>query len=305
MPHFLQRIEPVIARLRNSLFFIQNSSLRDFLIACCCALILSGCQTPEHPDEYGYDIQPEPKPSDEPPSRYGNQESYTVNGMTFQVRPTSEGYREVGVASWYGKQFHGRPTSTMEPFDMFSISAAHPTLPIPTYVRVTNLENNSSMIVRVNDRGPFHANRIIDLSYGAAVRLGFANQGTAQVEVEAVAPYQVRWEGAGNTAYSQTNTHRGATYQSAYDPNSNNQRFVYLQAGAYLDSASAQKALSRLQQWLQSRGMQEPVHLVFNDGYQKLHVGPLRNFSQAEALRQQLSASPWGKPIWIEVNPNR
>lgn len=263
--------------------------------------LLAGCQTTDYPDEYGYDIQPELKPSDEPPSRYGNQETYNVNGKNYNVMASSEGYNQVGVASWYGKQFHGRPTSTMEPFDMFAISAAHPNLPIPTYVRVTNLTNNTSIVVRVNDRGPFHANRIIDLSYGAAVRLGFAKQGTTQVRVEALAPYQVRWDAGGN----QYGTNPGSTYAAAYDATSTNQRFVYLQAGAYLDSHSAQKALSRLQNWLQARNMNEPVHLVFNEGYQKLHIGPLRNFNMAESLRQQLSSSPWGKPIWIEVNPNR
>lgn len=279
------------------------NSTRLLLASLCFALVLTGCQTNDY-DEYGYNIQPEPKPSDEPPSRYGNNETYNVMGRTYNVRSTSEGYSQVGIASWYGKQFHGRPTSTMEPFDMYAISAAHPSLPIPTYVRVTNLENNESIIVRVNDRGPFHADRIIDLSYGAAVRLGFAKQGTTQVKVEAVAPYQVRWDGANQFGYQQP-TKQGSTYESAYRYGSNNQRFVYLQAGAYVDSQSAQKALNRLQQWLVSRNINEPVHLIFNDGYQKLHVGPIQDFTMAESLKRQLTASPWGKPIWIEVNPNR
>lgn len=276
-------------------------ALRTVLLSFAAGLILVGCQANDYPDEYGYDIQPELKPSDEPPSRYGNQPTYNVNGKSYNVMASSEGYNEIGIASWYGKQFHGRPTSTMEPFDMFAISAAHPSLPIPTYVRVTNLANNASLVVRVNDRGPFHANRIIDLSFGAAVRLGFDKAGTTQVRVEALAPYQVRWDAVKN----QYGMNPGSTYSAAYDPNSASQRFVYLQAGAYLDSQSAQKALSRLQQWLQARNMNEPVHLVFNEGYQKLHIGPLRNFNMAQSLRQQLSTSPWGQPIWIEVNPNR
>lgn len=285
------------------MIIFTRSSFRLLCIGLLCSLFV-GCQTPDYSDEYGYDIQPELKPSNEPPSRYGNKESYVVNGKTYNVLPSSEGYSKVGMASWYGKKFHGRPTSTMEPFDMFAISAAHPSLPIPTYVRVTNLENNASMIVRVNDRGPFHADRIIDLSYGAAVRLGFAKKGTAEVKIETVAPYQVRWDG-GATQHGQSTAQRGSTYNAAYDTGSANQRFVYLQAGAFVDTRSAKKALSRMQKWLVSRNIQEPAHLVFADGYQKLHVGPLRNFNMAESLRQQLSSSHWGKPIWIEVNPNR
>lgn len=281
--------------------FVSTGILLPLAIGLLASVFLVGCQSSGYPDDNGYGIQPEPKPSDEPPSRYGNQASYTVKGKTYHVKPSSEGYSEVGIASWYGKQFHGRPTSTMEPFDMFAISAAHPSLPIPTYVRVTNLENNASIVVRVNDRGPFHANRIIDLSYGAAVRLGFANNGTAQVRVDALAPYQVRWSGE-NQQYG---SRAGTTYSSAYASTSANQRFVYLQAGAYLDSQSAEKAMRRLQSWLISRNMNAQVHKIYSDGYQKLHIGPLRNFSMAESLKQQLSASPWGNPIWIEVNPNR
>ncbi len=131
---------------------------------------------------------PEPQPRHEPRSRYGNPDSYEVFGKRYSVLPSAKGYRERGIASWYGTKFHGRRTSSGEPYDMFAITAAHKSLPLPSYVRVTNLENGRSLIVRVNDRGPFHPGRIIDLSYTAAVRLGVYAKGSARVEVTALEP---------------------------------------------------------------------------------------------------------------------
>ena len=118
-------------------------------------------------------------------SKRGNR-PYTVWGKRYHVLETASGYDQVGRASWYGVKFNGRQTSSGEVFDMFQLTAAHRSLPIPTYVRVTNLDNDRQSIVRVNDRGPFHAERIIDLSYAAAVKLGFEDHGTARVRVEAV-----------------------------------------------------------------------------------------------------------------------
>ena len=128
----------------------------------------------------------EPVPKHEPVAKYGNKSPYTVLGRTYEVLPTNRGYRERGLASWYGTKFHGRLTSSREPYDMYKITAAHKTLPLPSYVRVTNLENGRSLVVRVNDRGPFHEGRIIDLSYTAAIRLGVHIKGTARVEVVAL-----------------------------------------------------------------------------------------------------------------------
>ncbi len=131
---------------------------------------------------------PEPQPRHEPRSRYGNPDSYEVFGKRYHVLPSAKGYSERGIASWYGTKFHGRRTSSGEPYDMFAITAAHKSLPLPSYVKVTNLENGRSLIVRVNDRGPFHPGRIIDLSYTAAVRLGVYAKGSARVEVTALEP---------------------------------------------------------------------------------------------------------------------
>ena len=131
---------------------------------------------------------PDAVPVAEPRSRYGNPKSYEVMGGRYFVLESAEGYKESGRASWYGTKFHGRRTSSGEPYDMYQMTAAHKTLPLPTYVRVTRKSNGRSVIVRVNDRGPFHTGRIIDLSYAAAARLDLLKEGSAEVVVEAVQP---------------------------------------------------------------------------------------------------------------------
>jgi rare lipoprotein A len=134
------------------------------------------------------DLIPEPDVRDEPHSRYGNRSPYTVLGKTYRVLDSAEGYDETGIASYYGNKFHGRRTSNLEVYDMYAFTAAHKTLPLPSFARVTNLANGRSVIVRVNDRGPFHDGRIIDLSYAAAVKLGVDRTGTARVEVQGLMP---------------------------------------------------------------------------------------------------------------------
>ena len=131
---------------------------------------------------------PNAVPKDEPKSRYGNPSSYVVFGKRYYVMDSSKGYVEEGIASWYGTKFHGRRTSSGETYDMYAMTAAHKTLPLPTYVRVTNLNNNKFVILKVNDRGPFHENRIIDLSYTAAIKLDIIKNGTGLVEVRAIEP---------------------------------------------------------------------------------------------------------------------
>jgi rare lipoprotein A len=129
---------------------------------------------------------PNAKPKAEPKSRYGNPKTYTVFDKSYEVLPTSKGYKVRGKASWYGKKFHGYRTSNGETYDMYSMSAAHKTLPLPTYAKVTNLDNGKTVVVKINDRGPFHADRIIDLSYAAAAKLGILGKGTGNVEVHAI-----------------------------------------------------------------------------------------------------------------------
>ncbi len=133
-------------------------------------------------------VPPDAVPQVEPKSKMGNMSSYVVFGHKYYTRPTSRDYVERGVASWYGSDFHGRKTSNGERYDMYDMTAAHKTLPLPTYARVTNLENGRSTVLRINDRGPFHDNRLIDLSYSAARKLGVVQRGTAKVEVRSIDP---------------------------------------------------------------------------------------------------------------------
>ena len=134
------------------------------------------------------DAIPEPEVTNEPRSAVGNRPSYAVLGKTYKVMADTHGYVEKGTASYYGQKFHGRRTSNLEVYDMYAFTAAHKTLPLPSFARVTNLDNGKSVVVRVNDRGPFHEGRVIDLSYAAAVKLGITQRGTGRVEVRALQP---------------------------------------------------------------------------------------------------------------------
>lgn len=156
--------------------------------------VLSACSSqPRYdsgPRQSGSNVPPripaDAIPRDEPRSRYGNGPYYKVFGVTYKVLDTNYGYQERGVASWYGNKFHGQPTSSQETYNMYAMTAAHKSLPIPSYVRVKNLRNGKSVVVRVNDRGPFIDNRLIDLSYSAARKLDMITAGTSLVEVKAI-----------------------------------------------------------------------------------------------------------------------
>lgn len=167
-------------------------------VAALVLLHVAGCSTGPRPGGYYQDDGPDGsapvavKAADATPrveahARSGNK-PYIALGVSYTPLPSSRGYRERGIASWYGKKFHGRRTSSGEPYDMHGMSAAHKTLPLPTYVRVRNLDNGRTAVVRVNDRGPFLHNRLIDLSYAAADKLGIVGTGTGLVEVEAIDP---------------------------------------------------------------------------------------------------------------------
>ncbi len=136
-----------------------------------------------NPDEI-----PDAVPRVEPRSKYGNMETYVVRGRRYYTKQSSDGHVERGLASWYGPNFHSRKTSSGERYDMYAMTAAHKTLPLPTYARVTNVENGRSAVVKINDRGPFHGPRVIDLSYAAATKLGVVRKGTAMVEIRAIDP---------------------------------------------------------------------------------------------------------------------
>lgn len=168
------------------------SGLRSTVLLAGLIALLSGCAGPgekDGPGNWAGDAEiADAVPKTEPRSRYGNPDSYVVFGKRYKTKASATGHFERGVASWYGKKFHGRRTSSGERYDMYAMTAAHKTLPLPTYAKVTNLENGRSTVVRINDRGPFHGDRVIDLSYAAATKLGVVRTGTAFVEVKAIDP---------------------------------------------------------------------------------------------------------------------
>jgi rare lipoprotein A len=196
---------------------------------------------------------PDAVPRVEPRSRYGNPPFYDVFGKRYYVLSSSTAYVERGVASWYGPGFHKIRTSTGEPYDMYGMTAAHKTLPLPAYVRVTNLQNGRSIVVRVNDRGPFVDNRIIDLSYTAAAKLDMLRNGTAMVEVRAIDPTV---PAAGSTVFASLSvgsliSTAGAAETApvpppATAPAPSHDATLFVQAGAFADPANAERLAARL-----------------------------------------------------------
>ncbi len=191
----------------------------------------------------------EPVPRAEPRSRYGNRSPYTVLGKSYRVLDRADGYHERGVASWYGTKFNGRATSSGELYDMCVFSAAHKSLPLPSFVRVSNLDNGRSLIVRVNDRGPFHSGRIMDLSYAAAVRLGVDRTGTARVELQAIgadgeAAPPSRLAANDAVHYSEVGLPRPVAVAAASFDNDGDR---LVQVGSFGEKANAKRLLNRLQ----------------------------------------------------------
>ena len=220
---------------------------------------------------------PQPTPKDEPRSRYGNVPTYRVWGVTYQVLDSSRGYVEDGIASWYGAKFHGHRTSSGEPYDMYQLSAAHKTLPLPTWARVTNLDNGKSTVVRINDRGPFHSERIIDLSWAAAVKLDIDQRGTGRVRVEALSTEPA----------DQTQTVMAAT--SSPPPPAG---ALYLQAGAF---GQREGALA-LQANLVER-FSWPVTIRSNDSIHRVWIGPFSSEKERLGAREAIAKSGLATPV--------
>ncbi|KAA0068244.1 septal ring lytic transglycosylase RlpA family protein [Rhodanobacter sp. T12-5] len=219
----------------------------------------------------------EPVPKVEPRSLYGNKSPYTVLGHTYRVLPTARGYDERGIASFYGNKFHGYKTSSLETYDMYAFSAASTTLPLPSYARVTNLENGKSVIVRVNDRGPFHQNRLIDLSYAAAVKIGIWPKGTGLVEVRGIDPAHPGKELPPPAVV--TSGHPG----------------IYLQVGAFADVTNA----ARLAQRLRGAGLDDvQTSDVLVDGrrVRRVRVGPLQDVGRADAVSARIEGMGLPRP---------
>jgi len=215
-------------------------------------------------------------PREEPRSRYGNPPNYQVYGQTYKVLTSSHGYQERGVASWYGKKFHGRMTSSQEPYDMYEMTAAHKTLPLPTYVRVRNLKNNRSIIVRVNDRGPFVDNRLIDLSYSAAVKLDMIRDGTSLVEVTAIS-----FDEPPTVAQS------NATIPVSKSRRPEPEATIFVQAGAFGDVSNARRRFALLK-----NGGVGPVFVdqdkSTSPALYRVRIGPIANAIQYDSIVEEL-----------------
>ena len=213
---------------------------------------------------------PNPKVVALEPSATGNRPEYEVWGKTYSVMESAQGYQAEGVASWYGAKFHGRRTSSGEVYDMYRLTAAHRSLPIPVFARVTNLRNGRSTIVKINDRGPFHAERLIDLSFAAAVKLDFHQAGTAPVRIEVLE-------------------------RSLEEPHQEPEQSYYLHAGQFSSEDQAQSALSRLA----SLGNSSVQIIALERGGFALRIGPIASRPGLNRLQALLIALDIGLPTLV------
>jgi len=217
-------------------------------------------------------------PKEEPFSRYGNPKTYKVFGKKYHVLKSNKGYQKKGTASWYGRKFHGRRTSSGEPYDMFAMTAAHKSLPLPTYAKVKNLSNGKEIIVKINDRGPFVEDRLIDLSYTAAKKLGVYDSGTANVLVTAIDPKQYK-------KYQRKKPAKVIASRESY------QKPLYIQLGAFKNRDNADKLASNAQNL--ERINKSLVKVVSPQKFSTLYkvkVGPLKTMTEAQKLKQDLAS---------------
>jgi rare lipoprotein A len=281
--------------------------MRAQLFAAALALaVLAGCSTapkgpppidlPKKPSYYSDDGPPltvpdnlaqvpDAVPRDEPFHRFANR-PYTVFGQTYVPVVDKEATRQRGLASWYGRKFHGQKTSSGEPYDMFAMTAAHKTFPIPSYARVTNVKNGLSVVVRINDRGPFHSGRIIDLSYGAAVRIGIAAAGSGMVEVERIfeATGASIERAAPPVAVAAAAPAAIETPLVAQEPLG-----LWIQLGAFSSRESAESFRDHAVRELS--WMHEPVAIASRDGVHRVRLGPYRNREEASAIADKVRES--------------
>jgi len=216
---------------------------------------------PEPTPPPNLDAVPDAVPREEPLHRFANR-TYVALGNTYTPQTERRAHSQEGLASWYGRRFHGKKTASGEPYDMYAMTAAHPTLPIPSYARITALDTGKSVVVRINDRGPFHSSRIIDLSYTAAHKLGYLSRGSTRVRVESLDP-------------ATTDT-QGVTIDEG----------IYLQLGAFSNAGNAQKLLDRLTHELQVDPAR--TRLVLNDSLHRVQLGPYPSDDAAHADRERV-----------------
>lgn len=264
-----------------------------------------GDDIPDHLDDI-----PDAQPRSEPLHRFANK-PYVVLGKSYVPETSVRPFQQRGIASWYGKKFHGQKTSIGEPYDMFSMTAAHPTLAIPSYVRVTNVSSGKSVVVRLTDRGPFHADRIIDLSYAAAYRLGYINNGSTPVEVEAILP-----GGATTMSYAQVKpplaSVKPATNFFERDeiellaatladretltptPTPPVRNGIFLQLGAFSNADNADSLRSHLSRELD--WLNEGIQINAGGGIHRVQLGPYATRVDAEKVAEKIHLALGYKP---------
>ena len=216
---------------------------------------------PEATPPANLDAVPDAVPRVEPLHRFANR-TYVALGNTYTPQTTRRTHSEEGLASWYGRRFHGKKTASGEPYDMYAMTAAHPTLPIPSYARVTVLDSGKSVVVRINDRGPFHSKRVIDLSYTAAHKLGYLKRGSTRVRVESLDP----------AAYDT----QGETLMEG----------VYLQVGAFSSADNARQLMDRLTRELELDASR--TRLVMNGSLHRVQLGPYPSDDAAHSDRARV-----------------
>ncbi len=247
----------------------------SFVICSACTLDSKNIIQDSAPEYVPFNVMqvPDAVPIYEKRTRAGNPPKYEVLGKQYKILSESKGYQEKGIASWYGVKFHGKKTSNGEVYDMFAMTAAHKTLPIPSYVRVTNMENLRSIVVRINDRGPFHDNRIIDLSYTAAKQLGIQQKGTGFVEVIAIEPKILE------SVNQEQSTKADFQYQAETE--------LYLQIGVFSNQSNARLVQQKL---LRGQITKSRIKLAQNQTniLYKVQVGPLFSFRQADEVNEKL-----------------
>jgi rare lipoprotein A len=259
---------------------MQENRLKVTLLSC---LLLGGCFSSSVVDsgpDADVDVShiPEPIPQNEPLSARGNPSSYVVFGKRYYVLESAENFKERGIASWYGNKFHGNQTSNGEIYDMYAMTAAHKNLPLPTYVRVTHLGNNRSVVVRVNDRGPFHKGRIIDLSWAAAKKLGLDKTGTAPVEVVAI-------------------THDQQTPSLA---DARSDEVIHVQVAAFSQRASAVNLAKRINEQF---NIKVTVTKTRRNGklIYRVRLGPFNSASTAQDWISRLASSSFGNATLVYI----
>ena len=267
-------------------------------------VLITGCGTLQQPGGYYEDDGPETSPPAdiagipdavpklEPRSASGNK-PYAVFGVTYTPLSETSGYRERGIASWYGKKFHGRRTSSGEPYNMYAMTAAHKTLPLPSYVRVRNMQNNRTVVVRVNDRGPFLHNRLIDLSYAAAAKLDILGTGTGVVEIEAVGPGETTTQVAEVKIYPLQIIPPAAAAEKIPDSLSPAvSPKLYLQVGAFSQQDNAVSLRNRLDREALRPIFVQSSQTAGNNGADvariyRVRIGPLASVEEGDRLAER------------------